>query len=265
MNKANILSEIKKLMKFSTTEQSFLDAKSLDGTIVRVEGDKFDVGKPLLLVTADGLIASKPGVINLEDGTILVVDEAGIITSVEFPTEGEVQASVENFAETTTLDGMKVKVEGDLAVGNKMLVEEGGVFVDAKPGQYNLADGTVVYVDEAGLINEIETAETEAVSEEDMAEEVVVEEETKVKPDEKMGELEARVTEIEKMINEMLPMMKQTVEFGNTVIGKIDNFVKETPAEQQFASIKSEYKQLVKESKDNKFSGLEGIKNMRKK
>lgn len=269
MDKKTILSEIKKLITFST--EKFLDAKSVDGTIIRVEGDKFNVGLPLLVVTPDGLVPSKPGEIMLEDGTKIIVDEAGVITAVENPTEATpsdapLEASAENFADAKTLDGMNVKVEGDVAIGGKMTIEKDGEFVPAPEGQYNLDNGLVVYVDADGLINEIETPDTDKTTEEDMAEAPVAPE-TPENPEaeKKMGDLEKRLTKIEEMINEMLPMMKQTAEFGADVINKIDTFVADTPAQQQFASIKSEYKQLVKENMTNKFSALENIKNVRQK
>jgi hypothetical protein len=272
MDKKTILSEIKKLITFST--EKFLDAKTMDGTIIRVEGDKFDVGMPLLIVSADGLLPSKAGEMTLEDGTRVIVDEAGIITAVEYPTqtpEAPLQASAENFADAKTLDGMNVRVEGDVAIGNKMLIEKEGEFVPAGEGQYNLEDGSVVYVDADGLINEIETPdtkETDETDEEDL--EAVVKPEVAEKAldpeaENKMGDLEKRLTKIEEMINEMLPMMKQTADFGASVINKIDTFVADTPAQQQFASIKSEYSQLVKENMTNKFSNLENIKNVRQK
>lgn len=274
MDKKTILSEIKKLITFST--EKFLDAKTMDGTIIRVEGDKFDVGMPLLIVSADGLLPSKAGEMTLEDGTRIIVDEAGIISAVEYPTEqtpseAPLEASAENFADAKTLDGMNVKVEGDVKVGNKMLIEKEGEFVPAAEGQYNLEDGSVVYVDADGLINEIETPdtkETDETDEEDL--EAVVKPEVAEKAlnpeaENKMGDLEKRLTKIEEMINEMLPMMKQTADFGASVINKIDTFVADTPAQQQFASIKSEYSQLVKENKTNKFSNLENIKNVRQK
>jgi hypothetical protein len=67
------------------------------------------------------------------------------------------------------------------------------------------------------------------------------------------------------MMTEMLPVIKQASEFSNDVLTKLDTFVKETPAEVQFKSIKSEYKEFVRDNKDRKVSGLEGIKNIRKK
>jgi len=201
MDRKNILKQIKNLIKFS--EHKFIDAKLTDNeTIVQAEGDTFEVGAQLSLVTPDGLIPAPAG-------------------------------------EHTTLEGVKI------------------------------------YVDEAGIITEIETVELgdmpemPAAVEETLAE---VDEEVQVEDEnvenmykKKMEEMEARIAEVEKMMNEMLPVVKQASEFSNDVLTKLDTFVKETPAEVQFKSIKSEYKEFVRDNKERKMSGLEGIKNIRKK
>ena len=203
MDRKNILKQIKNLIKFS--DHKFIDAKLVDNeTIVQAEGDTFEVGAQLSLVTPDGLIPAPAG-------------------------------------EHTTLEGVKI------------------------------------YVDEAGIITEIETVELgdmvepeiPAAVEETLAE---VDEEIQVEDEnvenmykKKMEEMEARIAEVEKMMTEMLPVMKQASEFSNDVLTKLDTFVKETPAEVQFKSIKSEYKEFVRDNKDKKVSGLEGIKNIRKK
>lgn len=203
MDRKNILKQIKNLIKFS--DHKFIDAKLVDNeTIVQAEGDTFEVGAQLSLVTPDGLIPAPAG-------------------------------------EHTTLEGVKI------------------------------------YVDEAGIITEIETVELgdmvqpeiPAAVEETLAE---VDEEVQVEDEnvenmykKKMEEMEARIAEVEKMMTEMLPVIKQASEFSNDVLTKLDTFVKETPAEVQFKSIKSEYKEFVRDIKDKKVSGLEGIKNIRKK
>ena len=203
MDRKNILKQIKNLIKFS--DHKFIDAKLVDNeTIVQAEGETFEVGAQLSLVTPDGLIPAPAG-------------------------------------EHTTLEGVKI------------------------------------YVDEAGIITEIETVELgdmvepeiPAAVEETLAE---VDEEVQVEDEnvenmykKKMEEMEARIAEVEKMMNEMLPVVKQASEFSNDVLSKLDTFVKETPAEVQFSSIKSEYKEFVRDNKDKKVSGLEGIKNIRKK
>ena len=211
MDKANILKQIKDLIKFSAevVENKFLDAKLVDGeTIVRVEAEELAVGLPLLVITEDGLIPAPTGEHTLEDGTVVVVDEAGIITAIT-PKAEEVEAPE--------------------------VVEE--------------------------ALEEVveEEEEKEEVLEEEVKDEII--EEMK----KKLLSMEERVAEVEKMMSEMLPVMKESAQFSSTVLDKLDNFVKDTPAQLEFQSIKSEYKNAVEKNKESKVSGLEGIKNMRKK
>ena len=63
-----------------TTEQTFIDAKLVDGTIVRYES--LEVGLPLMVIDEAGNELPAPdGEHELEDGTMLTV-EGGIITEV---------------------------------------------------------------------------------------------------------------------------------------------------------------------------------------
>lgn len=203
MDRKNILKQIKNLIKFS--DHKFIDAKLVDNeTIVQAEGETFEVGAQLSLVTPDGLIPAPAGEHTTLEGVKIYVDEAGIITEIE----------------TVELGDM---VEPEIPAA----VEE-----------------TLAEVDE-----------------EVQVEEPKIEEMYK----KKMEEMEARIAEVEKMMTEMLPVIKQASEFSNDVLTKLDTFVKETPAEVQFKSIKSEYKEFVRDNKDKKVSGLEGIKNIRKK
>jgi hypothetical protein len=203
MDRKNILKQIKNLIKFS--EHKFIDAKLTDNeTIVQAEGDTFEVGAQLSLVTPDGLIPAPAGEHTTLEGVKIYVDEAGIITEIQ----------------TVELGDM---VEPEMPAA----VEE-----------------TLAEVDE----------------------EVAVEDENVENMyKKKMEEMEARIAEVEKMMNEMLPVVKQASEFSNDVLTKLDTFVKETPAEVQFSSIKSEYKEFVRDNKERKMNGLEGIKNIRKK
>ena len=64
-----------------TTEQTFIDAKLMDGTIIRYES--LEVGMPLMVIDEAGNELPAPdGEHELEDGTKVTV-ESGIITEVE--------------------------------------------------------------------------------------------------------------------------------------------------------------------------------------
>jgi hypothetical protein len=112
------------------------------------------------------------------------------------------------FANYVLKDGTKIIVEGELAIGSPVFVITESGAEQAPAGQHTLEDGTVIYVDEEGLINEIESAETEVVEDENMKKD---EEKMQVTPEEIMsvvnpifeemrtivGELQARIEQLE--------------------------------------------------------------------
>jgi len=107
-----------------TTEQTFIDAKLVDGTIVRYES--LEVGLPLMVIDEAGNELPAPdGEHELEDGTMITV-ESGIITEVatkseeapeeEMPIE-QPMAAVESVTKEdfealkTEVDSLKTKFE----------------------------------------------------------------------------------------------------------------------------------------------------------
>lgn len=65
----------------------FAEGVLADGTIVKF--DKLEAGGVLSVVTAEGEIPAPVGEHELEDGTIIIVSEAGIIAEVKMPEEEE--------------------------------------------------------------------------------------------------------------------------------------------------------------------------------
>lgn len=267
-DKKSILGEIKDLL-FSSKTIEFKEAKSGD-FILRVEGEDFVEGADINLVTPDGLIPVEDGTYPLEDGRELYVI-GGKIDKIELPeaeeSVEEVELAVIEFAESQLLDGTKVKIEGDLAVGNKVLVEKDGEYIQAPEGQHDLADGRVIYVDADGLINEIQTPDTKKVDEE-MA--IAVEAAPYVEEGVGMTssineEVMARLAKCEEMISEMMSKQEQMSNFSKIVEDKLDSFIKDTPAELEFKSIKSDFSSKVEMNKTKADSNLEAIKNIRMK
>jgi hypothetical protein len=273
-DKKTILGEIKDILFGANKELKFLDAKSGD-LILRVEADDFAEGMVVSLVTPDGLIPVEDGTYPLEDGRELYI-VAGKIDKIEMPEEELEEETIDEtadieMAETTLMDGTKVKVEGDVAVGNKVLVEKDGEYVKAPEGQHNLADGKVIYVDADGLINEVETPETKSVDEEM---EIAVEAPAYVDEtagmtssvtQEMFGGLEKRMAELEDKIKEMEAVTKEMAKYTKSVEDKMESFVKDTPAELEFKSLKSEFNNKVVIEKKTQNNNLEAIRNLRAK
>jgi len=269
-DKSKIIGEIKDLLfGKKEVELKFIDAKSGED-ILRVEGEDFAEEMKVLLVTPEGLIPVKDGIYKLEDGRELEV-LASKISKINMADEAEVNAEDEvmDMAETTLMDGTKVKVDGDVKVGNKVEVEVNGEFVKAPEGQHNLADGRVIYVDADGLINEIETPDTKVVDE-DLA--AVVEaapyvnetgELVKEKPS--YDDILTRLIKCEEIIAEMGSYKEKMNEFGKVIEDKIESFIKNTPAELEFKSIKSDFSSHIERGKVKQVTNLEAIKNIRAK
>lgn len=271
-DKKTILGEIRDLI--FGTEKKFMDVKSGE-YIIRVEGDEIAEKMPVFMVTPEGLIPIEDCEYSLDDKKMKIFVAGGMIDKIEEEemadeAEVNVEDDVMEMAETTLMDGTKVKVEGDVAVGNAVTVEKDGEFVKAPEGQHNLADGRVIFVDAEGKINEIETPDTRTV-EEDM--EIAVEAAPYVEEDEdelvvekpSMDELMARLIKCEEIIDEMINTQKEMATFSKTIGDKINEFIKDTPAELQFQSLKTEFDRGVVVTKNKVDNNLEAIKNIRAK
>jgi hypothetical protein len=70
----------------------FAEGVLADGTIVKF--DKLEAGGIISVVTTDGEIPAPVGEHELEDGTIIVVTEAGVIAEVKAPEAPEMEAEV---------------------------------------------------------------------------------------------------------------------------------------------------------------------------
>lgn len=83
------LPEIKKLLFSETTEEAFVDAKLVDGTIIRYES--LEIGAALSVVGEDGEIVAAPdGQHELESGEVVRTEE-GVIVEILEPEAEEVE------------------------------------------------------------------------------------------------------------------------------------------------------------------------------
>ncbi len=77
-----------------SVKEIFVDAKLVDGTKIKVEGDSVNEGAKVVVVTEDAEIPAPDGVHELEDGS-KVETKDGVIVKVEGPKEEEPKAEVE--------------------------------------------------------------------------------------------------------------------------------------------------------------------------
>ena len=89
--------------EITSVKEIFVDAKLVDGTVVKVAGDSLVEGAIVVVVTADAEIPAPDGVHELEDGTKLETKD-GVIVKVE-EVVGEMEEGVEiPEAEAPTID-----------------------------------------------------------------------------------------------------------------------------------------------------------------
>jgi hypothetical protein len=79
--------------EITSVKEIFVDAKLVDGTVVKVAGDSLVEGAKVVVVTADAEIPAPDGVHELEDGTKLETKD-GVIVKVE-EVVGEMEEGVE--------------------------------------------------------------------------------------------------------------------------------------------------------------------------
>lgn len=230
MDKKNILTKIKEL--FNSQEEKFetQDYKTQDGRILRVMGG-LDVGTEVKELDSEGESDIEDGNYVLEDGMVLMI-HGGKITEVtevedkeedmgnmEPETEMGDMTDKEKMMKTSLMDGTKVKVEGDLMVGSKVMIEKDGEWIQAPEGQHDLEDGRVIYVDAEGMINEIQTPDTK-------------------KEDEEMSEL---FSSISKLVDEVKELRKELGEIkteNQELKSKFSKFSKEPSEEPTTHEIK---------------------------
>lgn len=104
MKSSEVIEKIKVMLGIEVKKLQFETKKTLkDGTEVYTEGE-LAIGEKLFVITEDGLVQAPTGSHETEDGFMVVVDDNGVITSIEpvngeelaQPKEGEAEAAQEN-------------------------------------------------------------------------------------------------------------------------------------------------------------------------
>jgi hypothetical protein len=100
------------------------------------------------------------------------------------------------FRDYTLKNGAKITIDGDMAIGSFVyLLEEDGTRVQAPEGEHILEDGTTIFVDAEGYINEIRTAATTETTERN--------EQLQVTPEEVMAVVSPIFDEMRMIIGEL--------------------------------------------------------------
>jgi hypothetical protein len=245
MENKSLIAKIKNLMTvygfLSENEPQFNSFKLTDEMIVQVIGE-IEVDKEIFGIneeTGEREVLTN-GIYQNETIRFEVVD--GKIISVN-----------QRFTDVKTVEGVILKVDGEVAVGNAVMVvtEEGEI--PAPDGEYELEDGTVFKVTD-GLISTI-GKEDETPAPEETPEQTP--EETPNEMDEIFEMLKTFIDSVTEKMNAMSEQMTATSQKLEDVTNEFNNFKKE-PAGTKIPNGKVEMS--VEEPKNNKLETILRLK-----
>lgn len=104
--------------EIKTVKEIFVDAKLVDGTQIKVEGESLMEGAKVVVVMADGEVPAPDGVHELEDGTKVETKE-GVITRIEEKVEEAEKPEIEIELQDVEVEGPKGS-EAEVSVPDPM-------------------------------------------------------------------------------------------------------------------------------------------------
>ncbi len=104
--------------EIKTVKEIFVDAKLVDGTQIKVEGESLMEGAKVVVVMADGEVPAPDGVHELEDGTKVETKE-GVITRIEEKVEEAEGPEIEVELQDVMVEGPKGS-EAEVSVPDPM-------------------------------------------------------------------------------------------------------------------------------------------------
>ena len=154
---------VEKIMKIlGLTPQSFYEAKTEQGMMVKMEGE-LELGSPIYIATEEGMIPAPAGTHKLDDGTEIEVDDEGKVSKIKMgetadakleekkdaeDIKDESMASQENFADVKLIDGTIFRVEGETLIVGRRVKKVGydGSLSAIADGEYETDGGDVLQV-----------------------------------------------------------------------------------------------------------------------
>lgn len=148
---------------FSTTEEKFMDIKTQEGKILRIEGETLVEGITIQEVSEDGLIVLENGTYITEDNKSVVVEE-GMIKSIEDVVE---DTDMPNEDDSVSTEEVITTASFELEVGSEIFImgEDAPMKVEGAKIITTDANGVVVSIEviEAPVEVEVETEEFSAM------------------------------------------------------------------------------------------------------
>lgn len=257
-SKTSIIAKIKELF---AEEKMASDYTAATNEIIRCLGDGLKEGEKVVQVL-QGKEGSLPdGDYVLDNGKTISV-AGGIIQKIneykaeekmaEYTTKeqkdtgaiveregGEKMEDYKNEILSKLKDGTEVKImsKGDaLSVGDSVLVKSGdGSFVKAPAGRHELEGGLVIYVDDNGFINELETAETDKTTEAD-----------------EMKSMFEAVSNLATLVSELKTQIEKITNDNKDLTEKFNKFSKE-PSAESITKKSSAYSKTAEKAEKLKF------------
>lgn len=143
MNSKEAINKIMKILNF--TNETFYDAKTEQGVMLKMEGDTLEVGKMLYVATDEGMIPAPAGIHKLEDGSEVEVDEEGKVSKIKM-------GDMEEKTEDAKIEEKKKEAE----IKDETMAESREPMIDMEDGDIKLSDGTILRIGgdsvEAGVL-----------------------------------------------------------------------------------------------------------------
>jgi hypothetical protein len=126
---------IKKIMSvLNLTNETFYEAKTDQGVVVKMEGEALEVGKMLYVSTDEGMIPIPPGKHMMEDGSEVEVGEDGKVSKIKM---GDMEKT-----DDAKLEEKKKEIE----IADQAMAESEEPKIEMEDGDIKLADGSVLRI-----------------------------------------------------------------------------------------------------------------------
>jgi hypothetical protein len=129
MNSKEAIKKIMSVLKL--TNETFYEAKTDQGVVVKMEGDALEVGKMLYVATDEGMIPAPPGKHMMEDGSEVEVGDDGKVSKIKM---GDME---------TTDDAKKDAEQEKATIADQSMAESEEPKIEMEDGDIKLADGSV--------------------------------------------------------------------------------------------------------------------------
>jgi hypothetical protein len=132
MNSKEAIKKIMSVLKL--TNETFYEAKTDQGVVVKMEGDALEVGKMLYVATDEGMIPAPPGKHMMEDGSEVEVGEDGKVSKIKM---GDMEKT-----DDAELEKKKEEVE----IADQTMAESKEPEIEMEDGDIKLSDGSVLRI-----------------------------------------------------------------------------------------------------------------------